>query len=67
MSRPYTITALALAIGCSATHEPCTPAALAAIESRYHAELARACLGAGPDCRARPEIDARENWVRCAP
>ena len=31
MSRPYTITALALAIGCSATHEPCTPAALAAI------------------------------------
>lgn len=70
--RKLSLLAVAL-LGCGATKPPCTPEALAAIETAYIAEAVAACRGETYEsCKVLPAIRAkfrakREAWVECAP
>ena len=61
-----------LAVACAGSERPaCSPEALAALEARYIAEAAAACVGhTYDDCPALPDIRTkykaeRKEWVQC--
>lgn len=48
-----------LLVGCPATSEPpCTDADFGAVVAAHEAALAKWCMGQGPNCEKRKEIDA---------